>query len=107
MNGYGALIQLIYDGILDDAAWSAALAMIAQTVRAVGVGLGVQDMETHAFWAVAQSGIDNSLSETYQRLASENQIWQTISRAGRPMADQMVMPKREFVRTALHAEWFV
>jgi len=101
------LIQLIYDGVLDDAAWTAALAMVADTVRSAGAGLGVQDMTTHEFWAVAQSGIDVSLQGTYERLAPENRIWQAISRARRPLSDQMVMPKSEFLRSALHAEYFV
>ena len=107
MTSYNALLELIYDGITDDAAWTAALSMIATSLRASGAGLGVQDMATHAFWAVAQSDIDPAMHPTYERLAPENQIWQAISRAGRPMADQMVMPKSEFLRSALHAEWFV
>lgn len=87
------LIQLIYDGVTDESAWTVALAMIADTMRATGAGLGVQNMVTHEFWAVAQSGIDTAMHGTYERLAPENRIWQAISRAGRPMADQMVMPK--------------
>ncbi|MGH7154330.1 MAG: GAF domain-containing protein [Acetobacteraceae bacterium] len=102
-----ALLELIYDGVTDDAAWTAALAMIAGSVRACGAGLGVQDMKTHEFWAVAESDIDTSMHETYQRLAPENRIWQEIGRARRPLADQMVIPKTEFLRSALHAEWFV
>jgi GAF domain-containing protein/DNA-binding CsgD family transcriptional regulator len=101
------LIQLIYDGITDDAAWTAALAMIADAVGAAGAGLGVQNMATHEFWAVAQNGIDPAMRATYERLAPKNRIWQAISRAGRPLADQMVMPKAEFLRSALHAEYFV
>ena len=107
MSDRERLIQLIYDGVLDDAAWTAALAMVADVARAAGAGLGVQNMVTHEFWAVAQSGIDASLHGTYERLAPQNRIWQAISRAGRPMADQMVMPKAEFLRSALHAEYFV
>jgi DNA-binding CsgD family transcriptional regulator len=101
------LIQLIYDGVLDDAAWTAALAMIADATRLAGAGIGVQNMTTHAFWSVAQSGIDPAMHVTYERLAPENRIWQEISRGGRPMADHMVMPKSEFLRSALHAEYFV
>ena len=107
MAAGGALIQLIYEGVTDDAAWTAALAMIAKTVRSAGAGLGVQNMATHEFWAVAQSGVDPALHGTYERLAPENLIWQAISRAGQPMADQMVMPKQQFLCTALHAEYFV
>jgi len=55
------LIQLIYDGVLDDAAWTAALAMVAGTVRLAGAGLGVQDMTTQEFWAVPQSGAEVSV----------------------------------------------
>ncbi len=102
-----ALLDLLYDGVTDDAAWTGALAMIANAARASGAGLGVRDMKTHAFWAVAQSGIDPALHDTYERLAPENRIWQEISRAGRPMADHMVVPKSEFLRSALYAEWFV
>ncbi len=101
------LLDLLYDGVTDDLAWTAALAMVANAVRTSGAGLGVQDMKTHAFWAVAQSGVDPALHDTYQRLAPENRIWQEISRAGRPMADHMVLPKSEFLRSALYAEWFV
>jgi hypothetical protein len=101
------LVQLIYEGVTDEAAWTTALQMIADAVRSAGAGLGVQNMITHEFWAVAQCGIDPSLHETYERLAPANRIWQAISRAGRPMADQMVMPKSEFLRSALSAEYFV
>jgi hypothetical protein len=52
------LIQLIYDDVLDDAARTAALAMVADTVRSAGARLGVQAMTTHEFWAVAQSGAE-------------------------------------------------
>jgi DNA-binding CsgD family transcriptional regulator/GAF domain-containing protein len=107
MSDRERLIQLIYDGVTDDAAWTAALAMIADAVRAAGAGLGVQDMATHEFGAVAQSGIEPAMHATYERLAPENRIWQAISRAGRPMADQMVTPKPGFLRSALHAEDFV
>jgi hypothetical protein len=75
--------------------------------RAAGAGLGVQNMVTHEFWAVAQSGIDPAMHAIYERLAPENRIWQAISRAGRPMADQMVMSKAEFLCSALHAEYLV
>jgi DNA-binding CsgD family transcriptional regulator len=101
------LIQLIYDGVMDDTAWTAALAMIANEARLAGAGIGVQNMTTHAFWSVAQSGIDPAMHATYERLAPENRIWQEISRGGQPLADQMVMPKSEFLRSALHAEYFV
>ena len=78
-----------------------------EELRSTGAGLGVQNMVTHEVWAVAQSGIDPDLHGTYERLAPGNRIWQAISRAGRPLADQMVMPKPEFLRSALHAEYFV
>ena len=107
MRNSDRLIKLIYDGVEDETAWTAALAMIARSTRAAGAGLGVQNMRTHAFWAVAQSGVDPALHETYERLAPQNRIWQSINTSGRPTADQMVMPKSEFVRTPLHAEWFV
>jgi len=55
------LIQLIYDGVLDDAAWTAAPAMVADTVRSAGAGPGVQDTTTHEFSAVAQSGAEVSV----------------------------------------------
>jgi hypothetical protein len=65
MSDRERLIQLIYDGVMDEAAWTMALSMIADAVRSAGAGLGVQNMITHEFWAVAQSGIDPSLHETY------------------------------------------
>ena len=55
-------------------------------------------MATHAFRAVADAGIDQGLHDTYARLAPKNRIWQAIGRAGRPIADWIVMPKSELVR---------
>jgi hypothetical protein len=63
------LIRLIYDGVGDDAAWSDALAKVAELVRAAGVGLGIQDMKTHEFRSLGYFGIDGSLNPTYRRLA--------------------------------------
>jgi len=83
-----------------------ALTFLAERLNAAGAGLGHQDMATHAFRAVADAGIDRGLHETYVRLAPENRIWQAIGRAGRPMADWMVMPKSELVGSPLYAEWF-
>ena len=57
------LLDLLYKGVTDDLAWTTALAMVEHTARASGAGLGVQDMTTHTFWAVAQSGIDPVLHD--------------------------------------------
>ena len=38
------LIGLIYEGIVDDSHWGAALERVAAFVGAIGVGLGTQDM---------------------------------------------------------------
>jgi DNA-binding CsgD family transcriptional regulator len=101
MAAQEAVLELIYDGITDDSAWTAALAMIASAAGASGAGLGVQDMKTHEFWSVAPA-----LHQTYQRLAPENRIWQAIGRSRKPMADHMVVSKPELVRSALYSEWF-
>jgi hypothetical protein len=66
------LIRLIYDGVGDDAAWSDALAKVAELVRAAGVGLGIQDMKTREFRSLGYFGIDGSLNPTYRRLAPNN-----------------------------------
>jgi hypothetical protein len=63
-------------------------------------------MAMHEFRAVADAGIDCDLHETYRRVAPENRIRQAIGRAGRPMADWMVMPKSELVGSPLQTESF-
>jgi PAS domain-containing protein len=99
-------IALIYEGVSDEEAWEELLTLLAERLNAAGTGLGLQDMATHAFRAVAEVGIDRGLHETYVRLAPENRIWQAIGRARRPMGDWMVMPKPELVGSPLYAEWF-
>lgn len=106
IDEYDKLIGLIYDGINDDPSWSLALARVAHLVGAVGGGLGMQDMRTHAFRNLGAFGIDPDLSQTYRRLAPDNRIWQEIGRRRRPLTDRMVMPKSVFVRTELFADWF-
>jgi DNA-binding CsgD family transcriptional regulator/PAS domain-containing protein len=102
---YDKLIGLIYDGVNDDAPWNLALARVANAVSAAGVGLGMQDMQTHQFRSLGAFGIDPELSETYRRLAPGNKIWQEIGRRREPLKDQMVMPKADLVRTELFADW--
>ena len=106
IDEYDRLIGLIYDGIMDDAAWNLALAQVAQLVGAVGVGLGMQDMRTDEFRNLGAFGIDPDLNQTYRRLAPDNTIWQEIGRTRRAKTDRMVMPKAAFVRTELFADWF-
>jgi DNA-binding CsgD family transcriptional regulator/GAF domain-containing protein len=100
------LIKLIYDGVGDEAAWSDALAKVAELVRAAGVGLGIQDMKTHEFRSLGYFGIDGSLNPTYRRLAPGNRIWQEIAARRQALTDQMVVRKPEFMRTELYADWF-
>jgi len=107
MNRREKLVELIYSAVENDTVWPSVLADLAKLLRAVGAGIGLQDMRTHEFRAVAQSGIDPALSETYSRFAPENVVWQTIARTGQPLADSMVLPKPEFARTTLYGEWFV
>jgi len=100
------LIGLIYEGIADDFHWGAALERVAAFVGAIGVGLGMQDMESHQFRGLASCGIDLDLSQNYRRLASTNKIWIEIGRRRQPLTDRMVMPKADFVRSELYADWF-
>jgi DNA-binding CsgD family transcriptional regulator len=106
MDDRERLIGLIYEGVTNEEVWRELLATLADRVNAAGAGLGLQDMATHAFRAIADAGIDPSLHDTYARLAPENRIWQAIARAGRPMADWMVMLKSELVHSPLYEEWF-
>lgn len=106
MDDRERLIGLIYGGVANEEVWQQLLARLVGGLNAAGTGLGLQDMATHEFRAVADAGIDRGLHETYVRLAPENRIWQAIGRAGRPMADWMVMPKSELVGSPLYAEWF-
>ena len=100
------LIGLIYEGIVDDFHWGGALDRVAAFVGAVGVGLGMQDMESHQFRGLASRGIDLDLSENYRRLASTNKIWIEIGRRRQPLTDRMVMPKADFLRSELYEDWF-
>jgi DNA-binding CsgD family transcriptional regulator len=100
------LIGLIYEGIVDDSHWGAALEGVAAFVGAVGVGLGMQDMESHQFRGLASRGIDLDLSDNYRRLAPTNKIWIEIGRRRQPLTDQMVMPRTDFLRSELYADWF-
>jgi DNA-binding CsgD family transcriptional regulator len=100
------LIGLIYEGIVDDCHWDAALERVAAFVGASGVGLGMQDMEGHHFRGLASRGIDLELSQDYRRLASTNKIWIEIGRRRQPLTDRMVMPKADFLRSELYADWF-
>jgi PAS domain-containing protein len=106
MNDRERLVGLIYEGVTNEEVRQELLALLGDRLNAAGTGLGLQDMATHEFRAVAEAGIDRDLHETYRRLAPENRIWQAIGRAGRPMAGWMVMPKSELVASPLYAEWF-
>jgi DNA-binding CsgD family transcriptional regulator len=100
------LIGLIYEGIADDFHWGAALERVAAFVGAIGIGLGMQDMESHQFRGLASRGIDLDLSDRYRRLAPTNKIWIEIGRRRQPLTDRMVMPKADFLRSELYADWF-
>ena len=41
----------------DDASWSLALTKVAERLRAIGVGLGIQDMKTHEFRSLGYVGM--------------------------------------------------
>jgi hypothetical protein len=79
------LTGLIHEGVADNFQWSAALERVAALIGAAGVGVGMQDMESHRFRGLADHGIDLSLSPTYQRLASTNKIWIEIGRRRQPL----------------------
>lgn len=83
------LVGLIYDGVMDDEAWRLALAQVGRLVGAIGVGLGMQHMKTHAFRSLGAVGISADLNPTYQRLAADNRIWREIARRNKPLTDQM------------------
>ena len=100
------LIHLIYDGVQDNASLRFALARMAELVRAVASGLGMQDMKTFEFRGMGEFGIERSLTPAYQRLAPHNVFWQELAAKNQALTDQMVIPKSEFVRTDLYAEWF-
>jgi DNA-binding CsgD family transcriptional regulator/PAS domain-containing protein len=100
------LVGLIYDGVTDEASWDLALKQLAEVLGAAGVGLGMQDMRTHAFRNLGAFGIDPEMNQTYRRLAPENRIWREIGRRRQPLTDTMVMPKAVFLRTELYADWF-
>jgi hypothetical protein len=106
IDDYDALIGLIYDGVMDDAPWSQALAQVADRIGAAGAGLGMQDMQTHEFRSLGAAGISAELNPTYRRLAPDNRIWREIGRRREPLTDRMVMPKDALVRTELYAHWF-
>jgi DNA-binding CsgD family transcriptional regulator/PAS domain-containing protein len=106
MDDRERLVGLIYEGVTNEEVWQELLALLGDRLNAAGTGLGLQDMATHEFRAVAEAGIDIGLHETYRRVAPENRIWQAIGRAGRRMADWMVMPKSELVDSPLYSEWF-
>jgi hypothetical protein len=106
MDDSERLVGLSYEGVTNEEVWQEFLAVLGDRLNAVGTGLGRQDMATHEFRVVAEAGIDRGLHETYRRLAPKNRIWQAIGRAGRPIADWMVMPKSELVDSPLYTEWF-
>jgi len=72
MDDRERLIALIYEGVIDGEVWQELLALLGYRLNAAGTGLGLQDMATHEFRAVAEAGIDRGLHETYRRLAPEN-----------------------------------
>jgi DNA-binding CsgD family transcriptional regulator len=100
------LVGLIYEGIADDFHWGVVLKRVAAFVGAAGVGLGMQDMESHQFRGLASRGIDLDLSDRYRRLAPTNKIWIEIGRRHQPLTDRMVMSKAAFLRSELYADWF-
>jgi len=106
MDDRERLIALIYEGVNEGEVWEELPALLGDRLNAAGTGLGLQDMATHEFQAVAEAGIDRGFHETYRRLAPENRIGQVIGRAGRPMADWTVVPKSEPVASPLDSEWF-
>ena len=97
---------LIYEGAGDAQALARSLKTFARRVRAVGAGLAIQDMTTHQVRVVCRVGVNADLTPTYERLAHSNVILQDVVRRKRPLADHMVLPKSEFERTELYAEWF-
>src|SRR5690349_12897011 len=86
------VIEALYEGITHDAELVRALGLVRRYLNAAGMGLGVQDMVSHSFWAVAEDGIDMTHNNIYLQHASKNHVWQTIGKTGRPMTDLMVMP---------------
>lgn len=96
----------LFAAVEDPAAWQAALDATASGLGAAAAGIGVQDLATHAFEAVAAVRMDPACSESYRRLAHRNPVWQAIGRERRPLGDWMVMPRAAFEREPLWREWF-
>lgn len=96
----------LFAAVEDPAAWQAALDATASGLGAAAAGIGVQDLATHVFEAVAAVRIDPAYAESYRRLAHRNPVWQAIGRERRPLGDWMVMPRTAFEREPLWREWF-
>src|SRR6516165_214435 len=69
MDDRERLFGLIYEGVTNEEVWQELLTLLGDRLNAVGTGLGLQDMATHEFRAVADAGIDRGLNATYRRLA--------------------------------------
>jgi DNA-binding CsgD family transcriptional regulator len=103
------LIEQIYAGIDDDAAWSRAFTRVADTLGAAKAGVGVQDMATHAFRPLASVRVEPQFSRRYRdEVAPSNLIWQEIARRRNPavVTDRMLMPKDRFRAEQPLYGWF-
>ena len=62
MDDRERLVGLIYEGVTNEEVWQELLALLGDRLNAAGTGLGLQDMATHEFRAVAEDGIDRGLT---------------------------------------------
>ena len=78
---------------MDDAPWSLALAQVAEFAGAVGVGLGMQDMQTHEFRSLGAAGIRRRAQPDLPAARSRQQDLAGIGRTTRAARPSVVMPK--------------
>jgi hypothetical protein len=101
-------INLIYEAVIDDSLWPAALIRLADALGVAQIGLCAFDHRTQRFDALAPR-IDPELVASYQDYwAFRDPIWPRMAAqpAGELILRHSLIPPDDYKTTAVYNEWF-
>ncbi len=106
--GLHAAIDSIYEAVLEPSLWPFALNRLADAIGVAQILIGTFDPRTNAFGAVAPR-VDPLLVASYENYwAFRAPIWPRMATqpTGEPLAFTSLIPREEYVATAIYEGWF-
>lgn len=105
-----SVVDALYEGVLDDQAWSAALARVADVVSGTGTLFFSCNPSTGEVYRYDLAGLDEAAMQTYQSnwIAQDVRYGPGLVRpVGEPQTESTLVLRRDFRRSAIYNDFLV